>query len=286
MLRDEFLDNVNQIINTNEKAGAGLKVSILGNLIRNSLRLHWNDFGFARLKEVLQELESRQQIRVGYDERDVFTVWALSNRDAPISPLVAVATKPTTPPPVRLRNAVWTAFVRALPAGRRFIHRETGEIRMGLFEAPPSEPEWIEIHRISDEMQRTWAREFIDTNSLSTQTELRDALNNGAWFVRFPAALRQLNPRYIGQWNRHHTGRVRSNLERWCQQHGINSKLIQEDHEPPRPSTTPTRPEATPTLVRQIILDALARMPTHELLQLPIAGKYLYPEESGTRPNG
>jgi hypothetical protein len=284
MSRDEFLDSVNQIIITNERSGAGLKASVLGVLILKSLRVHWNDFGFHTLKTVLQELEGRSQVRIGYDEKNVYTVWPLVTATAPISLVHTVQSLPSQPTNDRLKKGVWIAFVNALPQGRRFIHRATGATRMGLFEVPHPESEWTEIHRIGDDVQRTWAREFLDNKLLGNNLLLREALNDGPWFMTFRDRLRAMDPQLLSQWNSRRSARVKTYVDEWCAKKGLDPQLMREKNEAVGQLGEQPEKGVSTESAREHILAALARMPTPELLQIPIAGKYFYPEELNQRP--
>jgi hypothetical protein len=182
--------------------------------------------------------------------------------------------------PRRLKKGIWIAFVNALPQGRRFMHRNTGEVRMGLSEPPRPEHEWIEIQRISDEIQRAWARKFLDDHLTQENPYVREALNDGPWFLTLRDRLKQLDPQLVAQWNKDRSALVKGCVRNWCGENGIDPGVIFGGSDQRTPEAhAAEREQATPDARRERILTALARMPTHELLQIPIAGKYMYPEE-------
>jgi hypothetical protein len=129
-------------------------------------------------------------------------------------------------------------------------------------------------------MQRMWAREFLDENLLGTNASLREALHDGPWFMTFRDRLRMMNPQLLAQWNSRRSARVKTYVDEWCAKNGLNPQSVREKNESvEQPEKGVPRESA-----RELILAALARMPTPELLQIPIAGKYLYPEEPNQRP--
>ncbi len=271
--KEEFLQSVLQIIRNNQRAGAGLSAAALGLLISKSLPAKWNDFGFANLKLMLQELEARSKVRVGNNEKDALTVWAVESCAVPVS------AEPTAhPTPLAyLRKEVWNAFVASLPYGSRYLERKTGEVRMGLFTPPTSDGSWTEITRITDDVQRLWMREFLAEKNVSIAGSIQEALQSTAWYFAVPKILRETNVSIEKEWNGVRSRRVTAVVFDWCAREGVAREVIIAQQSKGRKSAqAQSVPNSTAEFsARTQVLDALAKMETHELLALAIPAKYL-----------
>lgn len=264
MTREDYLDAVLQLIRSNNQSTAGLKASTLGNLILRSLPDHWTRHGYSALKDLLQELEHRGQVSIGLDAQKMLAIWVKGEH------------RGTRTKPIRLRREIWVAFVNQLPRGLRFMNRETGVVLMGQLALPMGDNEWIPIQPLSSDIQKNWAWEMISEFQLD---DFRDTLADPLWYLSFPQQLRQSRRDMLTQWNRIRSTKILEAVQAWCTQHGIPIDLITEA----RPSTSDTDTEKATVLTnstgdntRQLLLDALARMPTQELLEIPIPGKYLF----------
>src|SRR5437867_2967652 len=111
-----FLKTVTSLIQHNQSGASGLNAAALGNLIRANSGLDWVDHGFARLSDVLRQLESDGKIRVVKDPRVGLLVYPAETTAPEES---ATRTSELVSPPNRLvrplKSAVWHAFVSANP---------------------------------------------------------------------------------------------------------------------------------------------------------------------------
>lgn len=280
MTREQYLQSVGELVHSNDRPATGLKASTLGNLILRSLPEHWNRHGFLTLKEVLQELERRGQLRMGLDSQKMLAVWSTVppkatevRQQAPVGPSPRDSRDRSMSFP-RLRREVWVAFVNALPPGLRFMHRRTGVIQMGqAFSPNGDENGWVPITPIPQEQQKQWALELVNQFHLE---DVRDAINDPMWHLRFAVALKGSRTDALTHWNRVRSTNVGEIVSAWCEQNRVPRDLVLDT----QVRTTRTSEEGTGHAdvgadVRQRVLDALSRMPTHELLEIPIPSKYL-----------
>lgn len=279
MTREDYLAAVLKLIQGDARSVAGLKASTLGILILRELRDHWKTFGFWSLKELLQELERRSLVRLASDTQNALAVW-------PRETIAATSERPPFKAWIPLRKDVWTAFVSSLPVGRRYMERTTGAVRMSLYDTPQPSNQWVEIRRIGDEAQKTWAREFLDSVGAGSNGELREALGDVAWYVKFPQALRRTSLDWHYQWNRTRSERVFDSVRKWCADSSIDPELVVQA--PSRATAIGGAIDPQPISndrVRKQVFDALTRMPTEELLALSIPAKYWALDNPDSRSN-
>jgi hypothetical protein len=266
MTREEYLKAVSQLINQADTTGTGIKGPTLGNLILRSIPGHWNQIGYSTLTQLLTDVAAGGSIRIGQnpDDNKTLTAWA----QLPVADLTAVPSSAARFE--RLKREVWVAFVNASPPGARFFHRRSGYVVMGQRSPPQPVDDWIEIPLISEETQKAWARELITAHQLES---LRETLGSPLWYAKFRDELRKLRPELLAQWNRIRSTRVAETVGRWCRQQGIAQDIVSA--RPQAETPLRTAQYVNDRSARQKILDALGKMSTHELLSIPIPGKYL-----------
>lgn len=268
--QNQFLDSVVQIIKANG-GERGIKGATLGQLIRTALPdQHWRDCGFPTLKDLLQELVKHKHVRIGDDDQGAFAVWLLAKQPAG-------SFAPTRQRYNPLRQDVWNAFAISYPSGRRFMHRTSGAVRMGQVERPTPAEQWAEFQAIGDEEQRRWAREFIA--EIEGGNQFAAAVDDPDWFRRFPRELRLRDVDLGRKWNRVRTERVSAHVRHWCEENKIDPEVAFQQSA--TDSGLRNVSAALPREARTIVLAALARMTTDELMQIPIPAKYLLEEVSG-----
>lgn len=261
MTRDEFLLTVSQCIRSNLRPDEPMKAATLGNLLIRAVPETWRQHAFTSFKELLSELELRGVVRIGTDASGHLSITATG-----ATPPIGVQAQPEQ----RLRREVWAAFVNALPAGRRYYQRSSGQVVLGQQYPPASTAGWIEIARISDDVQKNWARSFLDAHELNFRHELDQAL----WFARVPDELHRTNPMLVPQWHANRTKRVLEFVALWARDNAIDFNKMLAD-------TSGTARKSKPDNdVRRRILSALERMTTAELLDIPIRARYLFPSDS------
>lgn len=269
MTADEFRSAVFQIVSNNCSPSKGLKASALGNLVLRSLGESWQQHGYARLKDLLQDLEKRGQITLGIDEQGALAVWLGSESPTTAQP---------APPSTSLRKEVWLAFVALSPKGRRFLNRLTGAVRMGLTDSPSPSEQWIEITPVSDTEQRRWAQQFFSEHLKPNQIDARELLSGQSWYVEIVRRLKAINEDLPVQWQRTRSAFVAREVHRWSLENSVGPGFLFDTPAPQQHQEdegVTTRRTLFVSGVRDQILSALARMPTSELVELPIPAKYL-----------
>jgi hypothetical protein len=280
----EYVDLAHQLIQSNlSPADNGITAARLGFLLRQSQPgLDWKAFGFGSLKGLLEYMEQHGLVEVGDNAKKALAVWP-PTKSFELRP--PATSKPTFNP---ITKPFWVAFVVHQPQGRRFYHRPSGTIRMGLRDEPSPADEWVEITPISEETQKSWARAFITKRQLQAREELADALNEPDWYRAFPEALANIDVPLTREWNRSRSARVSETVQSWCAASALDpavafqGKAVPVGGEPQVSSKTvpARRPAQRPDSLRATVLSALARLPTEYLLEIPIPAKYLLREEA------
>jgi len=144
MTAEEYIVEIGKIAQSNFVASdptGAMTAAKLGLIVRQVTHCEPAELGFAKFKDALLEVERRGIIRIGYNSKNAFAFW-LCDTSAPSKTLLSpkIATEGTSNevslahkvfPFKRLRSAVWMAFIGISPVGKRFIHRDSGEIRLG-----------------------------------------------------------------------------------------------------------------------------------------------------------
>lgn len=283
---DEYFSFALQVIKSNLNPNHGyLHVARLGVLLRNSNPgVTWQKFGFTTLAAFLEVLSDRRQIDLIKTEKGALAV-KLPDVEFQLEP------PPSRPAYNPLRKPVWVAFVLEEPGGRRFLHRVSGRVLLSIQQVPSPADEWVEITPVSSEEQRGWAREFLGAKQIRRE-ELVEAVDATEWYKDFPRELRELDPLLLREWNQIRSAKISEVVTSWCASNAISTALVFQSapRVPRAPSLKAREPveheEFRPADdIRQIILDALSRLPTEALLEIPIPAKYLLPAIRYGRPS-
>jgi hypothetical protein len=283
MDRTAFLAAVSKLVReaSQSKEPEGLKLATLGYWIRGKLLEDWRVLGFPQLKHVVQELARSGQMRLGPDSKGALSVWSVevstaeSPIGAPATPLPSSTTSVSNPPKFPyMRQAIWLALVSPSSVVQ-YLDRRTGHVQISAVGSPGAD--WIEMPRIDQETQRNWAREFLARHGLATDSELLAALTAIDWHVLFPQMLRQRSTLLARRWQVDRSSRVRTLAVEWCRQKGVEESLI---FDPPAQASAPapgTREENKSLSggLRELLLEAIKRMTTEEMLQLSIPARYV-----------
>ena len=270
---DSYIAQVQQLILTNIDPRRGhLTVASLGErLSRANLEASWEDFQFRSFLRFIEELQRRGLIRLLQTDKKA---WAVAPTDLSSLP-ASVAQKSYNP----LRKAVWAAFVFSSPTGRRFLHRATGAIRLGLEVSPTPIDEWVEIRPIADTEQKAWAREFADAH-VSKDEHVSLALEGQDWHKSFPVALSEHSSFKLRiEWNRCRSLKVSSAVETWGLRNSVPLELLfvsPEIDSLPQPARSGSSLGClSDQEARQCILSALANLTTEQLLAIPLPSSVL-----------
>ncbi|HET9131591.1 MAG TPA: hypothetical protein VFO86_11615, partial [Terriglobia bacterium] len=240
----------------------------------------------AKFGDALKELKRRGLLDIRVDDRGVWFVHPSSPTDRAVEspsskqpPLPSIAQAGPQATNVhstfrRLRNVVWLAFIADSPTGRRFMNKDTGDIRIGLSEHPEPTEKWAEIQQFDATEERADAHAFLKTEGLDGNNGLNYAIETPAWDRRFSSVLQRVDSQLALKWKRRRSHRVIVRAEQWRQLHGIAANLVYEGV----PTSTPGIAKVVKDLksndkdrqIREIILSAAGRMSTDQLLKLNV----------------
>ena len=270
MTESDYLADVLRVIKDTFRPSdpsGSMPVATLAYLVKQRLKFDYAQLGFGKFKDVLTALEKRGEIRTGLNTRGAYAFWL--GGTAPTSATNALTVAPFRP----LRSQVWFAFIGEAPEGRRFLNRITGDVRLGLQTPPGSE--WCEITPIQSADQKAKSTQFLADYALDSVPELRSALESQRWFSEFPRALAVINPQKASDWNALRSDWVTAEVEKWCAKNDVKSDLVFEQYHGRNAPIVRQRPRGD---LRRLLLSAIERMPTDQLLDLPIPPRLIVGE--------
>lgn len=279
MDRTDYLSSARQVIESEASPGQLITAAKVGLLLRRSLGgPRWQEFGFRSLKDLLVFMEQRGWVRMGETDSGALAIQIDAGVQLPLDHPKA-SNKLNVAPSRRLRGEYWIAFAVEEPRGKRFVNRQSGEVRMGLKAAPSPTDDWLEIEPIGE--QKAWAEEFLREHDLLGNTDLMGALGAPDWYRTFPEALRSVSLELVTNWNRQRSAQVAEYVRQWCQEHAMNLEIpFQKPFRQRRDQKRATFPApenlGDEKSMRKVVLDALATVPTDWLLDLPIPPKYIF----------
>jgi hypothetical protein len=276
MNEDEYIDLTLQVTRNSLDAAKGyVTAAELGaNLRQAGGGPIWEQFGFRTLSRFLQKLEVQKRIEVVQSDGGALAVRPLEVNPATLNVAVGVYNP--------LRKPVWSAFIMGGPAGRRFIHRTHGSVRLGLVTSPSPVDEWAEIIPVAEDVQQSWARDFIASENLSDYADVVAAVSAPHWHRAFPDALDTVARGLRGRWNSRRSREVSKAAEAWAVEQGVALDFVFQAADAPVgaaqefsmgthlsvPVTTPARD--TSALQREWILAAVAKLPLERLLEISL----------------
>ncbi len=276
MTFEEYLDIVVQTVEKNAHPGnRTVTAAALGNLLRQAVpEENWKAFGKRTLHELLADPKLEGRLSIVSTDKGALAVSLL----AATSPSDAPAIETFNP----LRKSIWEAFVLAAPAGRRFMNRRSGAIRVALDLAPTPADEWVEIRPIEMEAQREWARAFIQGAEGQRFPDAEQTLEAESWHPHpFFQALRVADEAAARQWNKFRSAKVSSVVKDWLTQHALRLEfgfqVARVEREEGVEATQPQDllPSFDPEETRRAILLAVASLPLEKLLEIPIPASLL-----------
>lgn len=262
--------SITEVFQPNDVSGS-MTAALLAHQIRQRIGVSHKDGGFSKFKDALIELEGCGLIKTGANSKQAYAVW-LTGRSAPIDS-TGLSVTPDSNRPKRhrsLRSPLWHAFVSVLPTGRRFFHRTLGDIRSGLKTSPGED--WVEIIPVSDDEERSEAKEFLELQGLVANREAVDSLESVRWYSLFPEILSKSSPDLAVEWKRSRSDRIIAKVEDWCKVHHLDEEIVfMPQLQPAFHGGACQRSD----LLRDSLLNALAKMTTDRLLELNIPTRLL-----------
>lgn len=244
-------------------------------------------FGFEKLTDALSKLHESGAIHVGYNSKGVLAVWTTqqakqwkelhgtSSSDKP-QPQSPVSRMPATHPSSRLEKAVWLAVVGEYPPGRRFINRDSGEVKMGCVDSPGSSDEWVEIVPLSPIRQKEFASAFLEAEGIAKSDALFSTLESSMWFRELQESLRARNSLLLYKWNLLRTERAIEHVMQWAKTHEFPLAMLFRSHPTSRKQSFVGNQEAgVPTELKRALLAAIESMGVRNMLELWLPARTL-----------
>jgi len=284
MTYKEYLDFVVQVVAKNAKPeGQPLTAAALGGLLRQaSPAVIWKDFNKKTLSELLADLARQGRISLTKTDKDAL---AIILQDAIPTPTASI--EKFNP----LRKSIWDAFVLATPAGKRFMHRRDGTVRVGLDVAPTPADDWIEILPIAVSLQRGWAEAFIAEGQDDMPEAAVQMVGGNDWHPqKFAKLLNQIDADLARLWNRFRSAKVSVVVQDWLTQHILSPDLAFQPTVLAPQQIAFVSPQLVKVVsadesdnVRQVILAAISTLPLEKLLEIPIPAGAMLSALSNTK---
>src|SRR5262249_52500000 len=134
---------------------AEIKAAIVGTLLK-AHGLDWAPQGYSKLRDLLNDLETRGQVRVGFDQKRALTVY-VGSQPKPVAALqLAPTAAPSSAPKLiaprfrPLKRTVWDAWVNDRLTVERRIDPASGTVWWLTNPTPPRSAErWLDVRPIS-----------------------------------------------------------------------------------------------------------------------------------------
>lgn len=278
MTAEDFVDQALQLVKANlDPRTHQITLALIGDGLKKlGLEKGWKQLGHRTLLSFFESLQAQGRVELVKTPKGALAVQLGLGEGAP-----SAAQAPARFVP--LLRSIWVAFVLSTPSGRRYISQDTGEVRVGLQEPPSIGGHWVEIAPIPDGTQRDWARTFLEENAVSNLHEVETALASPVWHRDFPEALRSSSPELRSRWNRVRSLRISAIVERWGIENNVPREHLFQMQAPQRdvgndPCRAPVVMQQEDPLERrrELILRALASLPTERLLEIPIPAAALF----------
>jgi hypothetical protein len=245
-----------------------IDVAFLGNAVRKEGH-SWEAHGFERLSAALAQLQQDKLVETFRSEKGALRVRA--------TPLGA-AQSPTTGERFRpLRPPVWFAFAAAMqPEQRRLLNRRSGMVWSDAAAPPGPELDWVTVIPVGEGDQRGWAEQFVQRSDIAEKETLAEAIRETDWFRRFPVELEKRGPLLVRAWSHLRSNRIIDHVRAWARQNNVPEEVLfgAERTSQGRQGRLKSTPKGVGEL-REALLNAIARMGTDDLLDLPIPPRFV-----------
>lgn len=233
---------------------------------------NFEDFGFFKFKNLLDELQAENFLVTGANSKNAFSFRLLMGERNARPPQLSMHNK-------RLKADVWYAFVKSDPPGKRYLDSSSGEIRSNREVSPGVG--WIELTPISSEWEKQNAIAFLDCKNVTSETA-KQAIQGPKWYLAFTESLYEISPQLANEWKRERSRAVIEVVEKWCEENSVDVSLVFENvatiqkrvaHQDTfRPATR------NQDQLRQVLLDSISKLTTAELLEIRIPASILIRE--------
>lgn len=145
---------------------------------------------------------------------------------------------------------------------------------MGLPEESSPDSDWVEITPVTQDTQRSWARDFLKQNEISDEGEFLASLEGDFWYHDFVEKLRVNRPDEAQTWLRFRSSKIIQIVQEWTKHERIPQDLVFETPQPFE-RHAPTRDTRRYSDLRGGLIAAVESLTTDELLQLSIPARTL-----------
>ena len=181
----------------------------------------------------------------------------------------AARERPNTRQPFSLRPDVYKALVHE-DGDPLYIDLKSLELAHSQIDGDGL----IEVAPVGRQAQHRWALAFLEEQNLGDDPELIATLDSDLWYVRFADALESRSPKLARRWRSFRSACVASHLEEWCSQHDVPvAPFLGSGPSEPKPRHLSR--EAREAQRRDLVLKALSRLGTDDLLRIPIPACHL-----------
>ncbi|MEX2287962.1 MAG: hypothetical protein WD648_12785 [Planctomycetaceae bacterium] len=269
----EYLKAVYGVITKNFRSNdpsGSMTAASAASIVRTVVGHDQTFYGFEKFKDVLQELENQGLLKTGPNSKHAYAIW-LPN------PIPAEPPKDVprlSVPFQRLRKPVWFAFVAHMPLGGRYLHRQTGEVRIGTSEPLPIDQGWVRIDPVSPNFERGMARDFLRDHGIE-KTEIVESIESDQWYVQFPKALSSEYPALASEWKRVRSHQIINIVKDWSKKNNISEQVVYEPLDEVANVLAVVRHKNGDQTLRQLLLTAIERMSTEDLLRVEVPARQL-----------
>ena len=288
MLKTKYFDLATQVIEASlSKANKNiLTAAVVGELLVSSIsEVSYRDVGFPSLGSLLDLLEKRGVIQQTRTDKGALAIIPTTVQIGGVPSRSSYRDGGGYRP---LKPRAWSIFTSPKPPGRRFLNKETGETLKGLKNEPDETGDWVEVEKISDDLQYSWMTEFAAQYEFDCKLSPPDGKSDD-WYKSFIVALNARNDNLIHKWNKLRSRKVAGIAEEWCRENKVNGDLaFHLISKPNMALDTHRRLGSQSDLVRlgqieligsdsirDVIYNAISMMSDEELLEVPIKVKYL-----------
>jgi len=262
---NRFLEEVFTTIKTQFRAddiSGGMTAAQVGLVLRQQ-GIDFESNGYPKLRSLLEDISQHFDLSLDENSKGLLSVWIGPPPTFRLPQGRKAQLEGELSEPQRLKNVVWHAFVAEKPDGKRFINRQTGQIRINESETPSPASDWVEIPVIESDEERKQAREFLEKFDVEIHPEINEALTADNWFLELPRVIN----RDLGiRWKRQRTRNVVKRAKAWQSENKIPKHFIFDTAKPPTSITG----QHNKSELRDLVLHAISQLSTDELLNLSI----------------
>lgn len=262
MEKEEYLLKVRDTLVSHKDSSNVMTAARAGFIVREHVG-SFEDFGYSRFKQVLEELQTRKCLSLFLTEKNALALSFDLDSSTSLKPSNHLAESEENPP--YLAPSIWRAFVHVEPPGKRLLNPHTGEVLYewtGVLHGST----WKEIKVFDVATDQQLARDFVEKNQLDIEIDFTD------WPKNFTKAL-SADRDSFKIWNALRSKAVQEHVKRWAHENGVDYQLLLAGSKRNFGMAGHLSPGLSNR--RELLLAALGRMSEEELLEVKIKARYL-----------